>query len=789
MSRPIQRLGLVLALLATLITGCHPAKPFYFFESGDMSYYKGVATEIEYPDVESNTLAEVEGALPPMTVRNNEPHEIWDLTLEEAVQNTLYNSKAMRTLGGQVQVTASRLLTSPDGVQTIYDPAVIESNPRTGVEGALSAFDAQFSTSMFWERNERPQNVAGFFTGFLAPDFRQDLGTFQSEIRKTAATGGQFFLRNNTRYEYNNNPANLFPSAWNTNFEAEFRHPLLQGAGVQFNRIAGPNATPGSFTFGFGNGVILARINEDIALSNFEIAIRNLVNDVELSYWELYFAYRNLDTLIAGRDFALQTWRKVYALYVVGGEGGRAEQEAQAREQYYLFVEQVHSALNNLYNVEAKLRYIMGLAPTDGRLIRPADEPTTAKVTFDWFGVQNEGLARSAELRQQKWRVKRREMELIAAKNFLLPRLDAVGRYRWLGFGDNLINSTGNPSGQPFDNAFAVMTDGTYQEWQMGLQLSLPIGFRQPLAGVRNAQLTLARERSVLQDQELELAHQISDAIRNLEGAYTSAQDNFNRRIAARRQVESVRAAYDVGQVTLDLLLDAQRRLADAESRYFRSVVNYNLAVAEVHLRKGSLLEYNGVYLAEGPWPGKAYFDAEQKARHRSASHPFNYGFSRPGVLSRGVFAQQQYRTAGEPGPANPVRGAEPASRPQGEPVNPLLPPEAPQPGGPLPEGLEPEALPDPSVQQNPEAPRRLGDSRMTPSSGTISVAGGFATMAAPAGWTASASHQTDAHEPSAPRRSAPRPAATVPVAHELGSHYAPGSVDRAATGWQGVQR
>mgnify|MGYP006961823076 CR=1 FL=1 len=29
-----------------------------------------------------------------------------------------------------------------------------------------------------------------------------------------------------------------------------------------------------------------------------------------------------------------------------------------------------------------------------------------------------------------------------------------------------------------------------------------------------------------------------------------------------------------------------------------------------VHFRKGSLLEYNGVYLAEGPWPAKAYFDA-----------------------------------------------------------------------------------------------------------------------------------------------------------------------------------
>ena len=69
----------------------------------------------------------------------------------------------------------------------------------------------------------------------------------------------------------------------------------------------------------------------------------------------------------------------------------------------------------------------MGLAATDGRLIRPKDEPTTAKVVFDWYDVLNEGLARSVELREQKWIVKRRELELIAAKNFLLPQVRLRG--------------------------------------------------------------------------------------------------------------------------------------------------------------------------------------------------------------------------------------------------------------------------------------------------------------------------------------------------------------------------
>jgi hypothetical protein len=51
-------------------------------------------------------------------------------------------------------------------------------------------------------------------------------------------------------------------------------------------------------------------------------------------------------------------------------------------------------------------------------------------------------------------------------------------------------------------------------------------------------------------------------------------------------------------------------------------------------------LEYNGVYLAEGPWPGKAYFDAQRRAQARSAAKYLDYGISYPKVVSRGPVTQ-----------------------------------------------------------------------------------------------------------------------------------------------------
>lgn len=718
MKRQARQVLVSVTLLSMLVTGCAPSRPFYFFDDGNLSHYKGAATEIEYPDVDTQMLADVSQAQPPLTVSNNEPREIWDLTLEEAMQNAMANSKTLRTLGGTPVTTSNivtaslnnaRLLLGADNATTVYNPALRESDPRFGTEAALSAFDTQFTSSLFWNHNDRPINLRPDLQIFSRNVFLQDASVFNAQLAKTSADGSTFYARNITNYEWNNNPSNQFPSIYTQQLEVEFRHPLLQGAGVDFNRIAGPNSTSGVYT-----GVVIARINTDIALADFEAGIRNLVNDVENAYWNLYFAYRRLDANVVGRDSSLVTWRKVYAMAKAGSAD--AVQEAQAREQYFLFRSQVESALSDMYSAESALRYLMGISASDGRLVRPADEPTTAKVAFEWAGVHQEALARSAELRRQRWIVKRRELELIASKNFLLPRLDADMLYRWRGLGDDLISANGGGKSQ-VNNAWQNLLTGNFQEWQMGFNLNMPLGFRQAMAGVRNAQLQIAREKAVLDDMELEVSHLLAESIRFLDRTYMLSQTNFNRRAAALRQVAAVQQQYNVGRITLDQLLDAQRRLADAESSYFQSLSDYNRAIAAVHYRKGSLLEYNAVHLAEGPWASKAYFDAEERARARDAGLFMNYGFTRPQVFSEGPIAQEQDGGGFFGGEA--VEGVEEGTVIEGGASAPQVPTIAPPvESGPMPSIVPPSDIPSgivpkvPGPTPAPAAPRALPMSR-----------------------------------------------------------------------------
>jgi len=667
MKRRVHTIWAILTSMMTAFTGCRPQQPFYLQEDGDLSHYLGVATEIEYPDVDADTLGEVTQALPPLTLANLNYAKKWELTLEDAIQNSLANSKVFRSLGGRFVSSAfnnraqtgdapDSLTSAPDASRTVYDAAITETTPFTGVEYALSQFDAQWTTNLFYQKNDRQQNVRPTvpITDFFVNVFQQNTSTFNTQLTKFTAQGGQFSVRNNIIYDLNNNPTRQIAADWNANYEVNFNQPLLAGAGAQFNRIAGPfnpftQVVGGAQQSQQFDGVVLARINVDISLADFEAGVRNLVSDTEQAYWELAFAWRNLETSNTALNSARQTWKKIHLLYIVGTRGGEAKEEAQAREQYYQFKSQTQTLLNELFRAENRLRYVMGLAATDGRLILPIDKPTVAKVDFDWQQITEEALSRSLDLRRQKWRIKQRELEVIAAKNLLLPRVDLTGTYRWQGLGDTLIDSgaqrfvQSNPvQGLIGTSALGNLASGQFQEWALGVQATMPIGFRKELSTVRHYQLNLARERARLQDEELEVSHQLADAVRQLELNYELTQTNFNRTLAADRQVEAVQAAFEAETVTLDQLLEAQRRRSEAQTSYFRTLLDYQRAIIGVHFRKGSLLEYNNVYLAEGPWPAKAQFDAHRLARQRDASVYLNYGFTRPDVSSQGPIRQMR---------------------------------------------------------------------------------------------------------------------------------------------------
>lgn len=331
----------------------------------------------------------------------------------------------------------------------------------------------------------------------------------------------------------------------------------------------------------------LSRLNSDIPQHDVEINVRNFVFEISQAYWELYFCYRNLDATRTGFDNTHATWKQTATRRQMGLEGGEATNEAQARAQYFTFKARVEQAKSDLVHQENRLRYLLGIKATDGRLIQPIDQPTKARIEFDWNEIKQQAVRESPELREAQLAFKQHEQKLLAGREQLLPKIDAAALYKYIGA---RTDDTKNDEREKYIHEY--LDRG---EWQLGFDYSAPIGFRNEMARVRSLRLKLEQSEKKLEDMELALVHQLTMAVRRLRDQYRIAQTQYNSVMAFRDQLKAAEQAYSIAQsVPLDVVLDAQSRQAQAEVDYFRAITQYNLAIAEVHYRKGSLLKTLG---------------------------------------------------------------------------------------------------------------------------------------------------------------------------------------------------
>ncbi len=571
-----------------------------------------VMTQLKPSDaVQTNNMPYyMEGNSPLEFDENNlTPDKVWSLTLQECIAQALGSSRVMKDLGVSV-------MRSPQSVVTNLDPAIVFSNPLFGEEQALSAFDANFFASSIYDDNDRGLNNKFFGVN---GNFRQDLSNSQVGLNKRSASGGLFSVRNATVYDRNNQQTNRFGVySWENYLEAQVRQPLMQGAGSEFNRIAGPGSAPGQF-----NGVLLARVRTDANLVEFEKSVRDYLADVENAYWDLYYAYRDLAARIQARDIAKRT------LEILVAQQASIGRQAQAEEQVFRFESEIVDSLNGrvidgtrtnngsiggtfrgiggVRVSERKLRLIVGLPINDGNLIKTADAATQAPVIYDWDDSIKEALSRREELRRQRWVIKQQELELIASRNFLKPQLDMVSAYRMRGFGQDLFSTpAGNPS--------ATSTFGNYQEWQLGLEYQMPVGFRRANANVKNKQLELARASEVLREQERAVYYGLTNAVNEAKRAHDNLKLQEKRLDSIVVQLNAIDLRNESGEsAELDVRLETHRRLLDARLRFHQAEVEYMLAIRNINVEKGTLLRYCNVFLNESVASSEASADAVQR--------------------------------------------------------------------------------------------------------------------------------------------------------------------------------
>jgi outer membrane protein TolC len=524
------------------------------------------------------------------------------LSLAEAIALALENGYVGGDSARSPGVANDDLLTftgnGPSGADSIrvfaLQPAIADAN----VAASLARFDVQSFVNQTWRTFDEPvQGLNSFQNGQNA--------NLAFGLAKPLSTGGAAGLTWNT--DYNNlsqPPSSVLNPSYFTRMQFGFEQPLLRDNGVFINQIL--NGFPSSNLYPTLNGragvqgILIARIRSEQQRAEFERRVNHLLLNVEAAYWNLYAAYIDLYSTDQALRMATEVWRVAKEQFPEKIDEGDF---AGTRAQLHFFRGNRLQNIGRILDAERNLRLLIGLTVEDGERLVPIDAPSSETIEPDWHASLIEALNQRPELILAREEIKRSQYQVDNQLNRLQPDLRFIATYDVVGLGTRLDGNgqftDSNGLRQP-TNALRTLASARYDDWTLGLRMSMPLGFRAEFAGIRQAKLELAQAHFTLKEQttkaESFLAKQYSRVIELADVIDTRRQ----QRQALADQLEVRFRKFSAGKIPVDFLQDSVRQWTTALSAEYRAVADYNTAIAAFHFGKGTLMDYDNVRILDG---------------------------------------------------------------------------------------------------------------------------------------------------------------------------------------------
>lgn len=487
------------------------------------------------------------------------------------------------------------------------------------IDAALGRFDAQWITSMTWNAQDNPiQGLNSFTNGSGA--------NFNTALAKPLPTGGVAGITFGTVYQNLIAPPagfTILNPSYNPTLQFGFEQPLWRNNGVAINQLL--DAFPGSVLFPGLNsrvsalapaGILIARLRFDEQRAEFERRLNYMLLNVEVSYWRLYGRYVTLFAAEQGLRMSLETWRFANDRYQAGDYDPVLL--AQTRAQYELFRVERLRALGQVLEEERTLRVLLGLKIEDGSRLVPADTPTLAPEVPNWEAAFQDALSLRPELVMAREDLKAKQFGMQIGQNLLRPDLRFQSSYTMVGLGNRL------------DTGLSSMFSGNFANWNIGLTMNVPIGFRTEFARARQARLELAKSFAVLKDQEKKAHNILARQYRQVIESYKTIEIRRIRRQTLALELKLLADKVAVGTIDPtsrkfgDSLLDAQRLWALALSDEYQAIVDYNNTLVQFEFTKGTIQQHDQVQVAQGPLPPMAQVRAVEHERERTRALVIN---------------------------------------------------------------------------------------------------------------------------------------------------------------------
>jgi len=467
---------------------------------------------------------------------------------------------------------------------------LVESTLGTGTP--IDTFDPIVSGSMNIDHATFPESSRILYG---VPSLQQNAGVANFNYSQGFASGTLMSLNFNNDRVTTNSAYSILSPELDSGFRLTLRQHLLSGFGF------GPNL----------RFVRIARNNREISDVAFRNQVIATVSQIQNIYWDLVNAYEDVKVKERSHELAEKTLSDDREQVKIGAiapmEVMRAEsQEATANQD--LLLSQNELQLQELLIKNAVTRDLSdtvlasaSVIPTDTMSI-PEKELLTP--------VQDliaDAQSHRPELAEARIDLTNRDITRKSVANALKPQVDLIAWYGTYGLGGVQttppqyqgppINPPLKPTG--YSDAFTDLFNNNSPDYAVGLNVSIPLRNRAAQADQIRSQLEYRQAQLHLQ----QLQNQIGIEVRNAQFALLQ---NRSRVDAARKARDLASQTFDIeqkkkvlGASTSNLVLQADRDLAQAESNFVAAMSTYEKSRVELDRATGLTLAHSGIEIED----------------------------------------------------------------------------------------------------------------------------------------------------------------------------------------------
>jgi outer membrane protein TolC len=233
-----------------------------------------------------------------------------------------------------------------------------------------------------------------------------------------------------------------------------------------------------------------------------------------------------------------------------------------------------------------QLKLLLGFAHKSEKAdvaIIATEKLTSKPVSLDKSALQEEALLNRPVQIIAEDRVSAVEIQKKLAKHLRLPTLDAKAMYAFNALGEDFGDDVG-------DTYFS--DEGS---WAIGLEFVWPIGGRKAEADYLKVIYEEKQSQEELEKTSREVIFQINSSVTEIEQSLKEIEATRNSKEANQRLLAREKSRFEVRQVNIHSLLDAQDDYYIAYRTYIKAITNYNISLLKLKWAKGTILEDYGV--------------------------------------------------------------------------------------------------------------------------------------------------------------------------------------------------